>query len=133
MSISELLNRELNLNWLRRRLPRRGERFDEFWDITHFTLIINGAVLFFACLLSPDTWIDCPDLSTFTTNLLALSIPIWCLTYGIWYWRVIRGRRRRSVEVEPTDLWDEWLDGPVWRIHAARDGRDRNHGEETGF
>ena len=133
MSIAELLNLELNLNWLRRRFPRRGERFDEFLDITHFTLIINGAVLFVAFILSPDTWLDCPDLATFATHLLAISIPIWCLTYGIWYWRVIRGRRRHSVAVEPTDLWDEWLDGPVWRIHVARNGRDWNHGEETGF
>jgi hypothetical protein len=113
MSISELLNLELNLNWLRRRFPQRGERFDEFLDITHFTLIVNGAILFVAFILSPDTWLDCPDLSTFATYLLAISIPVWCLTYGIWYWRVIRGRRRHSVEVEPTDLWDEWLDGPV--------------------
>jgi hypothetical protein len=115
----------LSLDWLWRRLPHGQERFDEILETAHFTLIVNVAVLLVALLVAPAAFLDpvsVPDLGTFAIHLLEVSLPVWCLTFGVrfrnalrsWYRRVTRGRRRRSVEAEPPSLWDEWLDGPAW-------------------
>jgi hypothetical protein len=125
MSITKLLTMELSLDWLWRRLPRGRERFHEILETAHFTLIVNVAVFVVALLVVPAAFLDpviVPDFGTFAVHLLELSLPVWCLTFGVrfrnvlrsWYRRVIRGRRRRSVEAEPSGLWDEWLDGPAW-------------------
>ena len=119
MWIAELLTRDLSLDRLWRRLPRGTERFDEILDIAHFTLIVNGAALLVACFMAPSAFnvldpINGLDLGTFAVHLLELSLPIWCLTFGVWFWNVLRGRRRVPVEVKPSELWDEGLDGPVW-------------------
>jgi len=153
--VSELLNMELNLNWLRIRLPRTSQRIDDILDIAHFTVLVNGLVLVVVFIVVPLTFSEArvssedrhtishffygPDLSAFASRVLAVSLPIWCLTFGIWQrrvistfaslllslclpiWRltfgrwqrrVIRGRQRDSVDVGPSDLWDAWLDGP---------------------
>jgi hypothetical protein len=127
MWIAEFLTRDLSLDRPWRRLPRGRERLDEILDIAHFTLIVNGAALLVACFVAPSAFnvlnpINGPDLGTFAVRSLELSLPIWCLTFGVrfwnalrdWYRRVVRGRRRVSVEVESSGLWDEWLDGPAW-------------------
>lgn len=117
MWIAELLTRELSLDWLWGRLPRRQRRFDEILDLAHFTIIVNGAVLFIAFLLAPNLFnvldpIDGPDLVTFALRSLAVSFPVWCLTFGIRFHEVIRLGRRLPV-AGPSDLWDDWLDGPA--------------------
>src|SRR3954452_23641386 len=48
MWISDLLTRELSLDWLWERLPHGQGRFDEILDLAHFTIIVNGAVLLIA-------------------------------------------------------------------------------------
>jgi hypothetical protein len=125
MRIVELLTMELSMDWLWRRLPGGRERLDEILETAYFTLIVNGAVFLFALFVAPSAFLDpvhVPDLGTFAVRLLELSLPLWCLTFGVRFRnalrggnrRVIRSRRRDLVEVEPSDLWDEWLDGPAW-------------------
>jgi hypothetical protein len=117
MRIAELLTRELSLDWLWRRLPHRQGRFDEILDLAHFTIIVNGAVLFMAFFLAPNLFnvldpIDGPDFVTFALRSLAVSLPVWYLTFGSRFHEVIRVGRRLPVTV-PSDLWDDWLDGPA--------------------
>jgi hypothetical protein len=118
MWIAELLTRELSLDWLWRRLPRARGRFDEILDLAHFTIIVNGAVLLVAFLLAPDLFIV-PDLVTFALRLLAVSLPVWGLTFGVRFHEVIRGGRRSPVAGR-SDLWDDWLDGPAWWENQRR-------------
>jgi hypothetical protein len=78
-----------------------------------------------ALFLAPSGFLDpvqVPDLGTFTVHVLELSLPVWCLTFGVRFrdalWgpcrRILRAGRRVPVEGEPSGLWDEWLDGPSW-------------------
>jgi hypothetical protein len=124
MWISELFTTDINLDWLHRRLPVIPASLDEFLDIAHFTLIVNGGVLVVACIMVPAAFnvidpIKGPDLTTFTRNVFRVSLPVWCVILGVWRWNVIRERRRSTqqriiIQDEPADLWDEWLDGPNW-------------------
>jgi hypothetical protein len=115
MWIAELLTRELSLDWLWRRLPHGQQRFDEIPDLAHFAIIVNGAVLFMAFFLAPKLFnvldpIEGPDLVTFVLSTLAVSLPVWCLTFGVRFHEVIRPPQRPPA-AGPSDLWDEWLDG----------------------
>jgi len=122
--ISELFTTDINLDWLRRRLPVVPAFLDEFLDIAHFACIVNGAVLLVACFLVPSAFniidpIKGPNLETFTIHVIEVSLPVWCVIFGVWRWSIICDRvriiwRGRSVQDEPPELWDECLDGPAW-------------------
>jgi hypothetical protein len=124
MWISEFLTTDINLDWLHSRLPVVPACLDEFLDIAHFICIVNGAVLLVACIAVPSAFniidpINGPNLKTFTLHVFEVSLPIWCLIFGVWRWSVIRDKLRSIwrgdvVQDEPADLWDEWLDGPNW-------------------
>jgi hypothetical protein len=124
MWISEILTTDINLDWLHSRLPVVPACLDELLDIAHFICIVNGAVLLVACIVVPSAFniidpINGPNLKTFTLHVVGVSLPIWCVIFGIWLWSIIRDRvrgiwRTNSVQDEPADLWDEWLDGPDW-------------------
>jgi hypothetical protein len=118
MWITDLLTTELSLDWLWRRLPHAQGRFAEILDLAHFTIIVNGAVLLVAFLLAPNLFIV-PDFVTFALRSLEVSLPLWGLTFGIRFHEVIRGGRRPPV-AGPSDLWDDWLDGPEWCEHRRR-------------
>src|SRR6516162_2910021 len=97
MGITELLTMDFSLDWLWRRLPSGWNRFDEILDLAHFTSIINGAVLLLAHFMVPSAFnvfdpVYGPDLKTFAVHLLWLSLPIWCLIFGVRYRNNIRGR-----------------------------------------
>jgi hypothetical protein len=116
MWIVELFTRELTLDWLWRRLPHFREPFHEILDLAHFTIIINGAVLFIAFPLAPGFFnlldlVDARGFVTFAISSLAVSLPIWCLTFGVRFRESIRAAIRSPAAGSP-DLWDDWLDGP---------------------
>jgi anti-anti-sigma regulatory factor len=124
MWIAELLTRELSLDRVWRRLPHGQQRFDEILDLAQFTIIVNGAVLFMASFLAPNLFnvldpIDGPDLVTFAISTLVVSLPVWCLTFGIRFHEVVRVRRSLPV-AGPSGLWDDWLDGPAWCENQRR-------------
>lgn len=124
MWISELFTTDIDLHWLRSRLPVLPAWLDDFLDIAHLACIVNGAILVVACVMAPSAFniidpINGPDFKTFSLHVLDVSFPIWCVIFGVWRWSVVRGRRgsfRRTniVQDEPAELWDEWLDGPAW-------------------
>jgi hypothetical protein len=132
MWIYELFTTDIDLDWLHSRLPVFPAWLDRFLDIAHFTLIVNGGILVVACIMVPSAFniidpINGPDLKTFIRNVLFVSLPIWCVIFGVWLWSVVRDRarstrRRNIVQNEPTKLWDEWLDGPAW-IRSSRGSR----------
>jgi hypothetical protein len=109
---------DLSLDWLWKRLPRCPTWLDELIDKAHFALLINCAVLLVSVILSlmtldvldPD---DRPSLKTFVIGMIVLSLLVWGLIFGIWGWSALRRRYTRATEVEATDLWDRWLDGPI--------------------
>jgi hypothetical protein len=118
MRITELLMMDLSLDWLWERLPRCPVWLDELIDKAHFALLINGAVLVVAAVLSLmalDVFDPSyrPSLKTLVIGMVTVSLLVWVLIFGIWGWRAHQSRRRAAVEAEPTDLWDRWLDGPV--------------------
>jgi hypothetical protein len=122
--ISELFTTDINLDWLRTRLPVLSAWLDKFLDIAHFTLIVNGGILVVACIMVPTAFniidpINGPDLKTFIRNVFLVSLSVCCVIFGVWLWSVVRDRprstrRRIVIEDEPAELWDEWLDGPAW-------------------
>jgi hypothetical protein len=124
MWIYELFTTDINLNSLRSRLQILPAWLHKFLDIAHFTLIVNGGILVVACIMVPTAFniidpINGPDLKTLIHNVLLVSLPVWCVIFGVWLWSVVRDRARRTrrrniVQNEPTELWDEWLDGPAW-------------------
>jgi hypothetical protein len=101
-------------------VPGLRERHDEILDIVHFATIVNCVILlvagviflFLASLAPPDPLHD-PDLTTVLLGVAGISLPVWCLSFGIWGWKKVRGRRRVSAGARPADLRDEWLDGPA--------------------
>ena len=118
MRITELLMMDLSLNWLWERLPRCPLWLDELFDKAHFALLVNCAFLVVLGVLSLITFdvLDPdhrPSLKTFVIGMIVVSLLVWALIIGIWGWKAYQGRRRVPVQVEPTDLWDRWLDGPV--------------------
>ena len=63
--------------------------------------------------------INGPNLKTLSLHVFGVTLPIWCVIFGIWRWSIIREsvrgiRRTNSVQDEPAAVWDEWLDGPDW-------------------
>ena len=88
MWISELLNTDINLDWLHRRLPVIPAWLEKVLDIAQFTLILNGGILVVACIMVPSAFniidpINGPDLTTFTGNVFEVSLPVWCVVFGI--------------------------------------------------
>ena len=124
MWISELFTTDVNLNWHRIRLPVLPAWLDQFWDIAYLACIVNSAILVVARIMVPTAFniidpINGPDLKTFSLHVLDVSLPVWCVIFGVWRWSVVRDRQRSTrqriiIEDEPADLWDEWLDGPDW-------------------
>src|SRR6516165_9758480 len=84
----------------------RRRQVEDLVDKIHFTVILNGAVFMLILLIAPSA-LDAFDPThgigsgTFALRLIGISLPVWCLTFGAWRWRVIRDRqslrRRRQA------------------------------------
>ena len=118
MWITDLLMTDLSLDRLRRRLPVRPEWLKEFLDIAHFALIVNGAILVVAYFMVPTAFdfldpIQGPNLKTFALQLIAVSLPVCCVIFGVWRCSVIQfiTLRRRSknlldaIAQTPASAW----------------------------